>query len=176
MDLETLAKLDQARRLLKQNKKSVSREDVVEAALESLLEKKDPARKSERAKLRRMKKAQVGAATGQLTKKVNITAPGQQPESKRKNNAARPRKAASDEIMSRPLQRYIPAKTRYLIHGGRHRCQFTSHEGRQCQETRSLQIDHIKMFCKGGGHDADNLRLLCASHNRYVADQELGRS
>jgi hypothetical protein len=49
------------------------------------------------------------------------------------------------------------------------RCTFRSRLGRTCNSTHNLQIDHIKPFALGGTHDAQDLRVLCAAHNRHVA-------
>ena len=46
--------------------------------------------------------------------------------------------------------------------------------GRQCSETAGLALDHVKMFCKGGDHKLENLRLMCPAHNRYLAGKGLG--
>jgi len=49
------------------------------------------------------------------------------------------------------------------------RCTFKSRTGRECHSTHNLQIDHIKPFALGGTHDPENLRVLCAAHNRHEA-------
>ena len=191
VDLATLTKLDQARRLLKQNRTSVSREDVLAAALEVLLDKKDPARKALRAERRQLKKNEVQTAMGQRQVKVETTkqevqtATGQQQQVKVEIEKLEVQTASEQQQQQekeehkkmRVLKRYIPAKIRHSVLARTdRRCQFVSREGRHCQETRVLQLDHIKMFCLGGTHEPDNLRLLCASHNQYVAEMELGRN
>ena len=40
---------------------------------------------------------------------------------------------------------------------------------------RGLQFDHIKPFALGGETTQSNLRLLCANHNRYLAEKEFGK-
>lgn len=142
VELEVLEDFDRARKLLKQNKPEVDREEVFKVAIECLLDKKDPVRKAERAMVRAEKKIE------------KITAPVQN---------------------QKPRSRYIPAKKRHELHGANvNRCQYVGHNGEQCKESRALQIDHINMFCKGGGHDSENLRLLCGSHNRYESELKLG--
>ena len=39
-----------------------------------------------------------------------------------------------------------------------------------------LQVDHIKPVARGGAGTIDNLRLLCAYHNRLEAERLMGRS
>jgi 5-methylcytosine-specific restriction endonuclease McrA len=39
-----------------------------------------------------------------------------------------------------------------------------------------LQIDHKQvLFCRGGGHDLDNLQLLCTACHKLKTTRELGR-
>jgi 5-methylcytosine-specific restriction endonuclease McrA len=52
------------------------------------------------------------------------------------------------------------------------RCTFTQGHKR-CASTTALQIDHIKPLALGGPNTADNLRLLCAYHNRLEAERTL---
>jgi len=50
------------------------------------------------------------------------------------------------------------------------RCSYVASDGKRCEARTGLQIDHIRPFAAGGGHDANNLRLLCAAHNRRAAE------
>ncbi len=43
----------------------------------------------------------------------------------------------------------------------------------RCDETRFLQIDHIKMVCRGGNNDPLNLRVLCSGHNRLMVEVQI---
>ncbi len=60
----------------------------------------------------------------------------------------------------------------FVRDGGR--CTFTSKNGKRRGETRNLEIDHIIPYAKGGDHSPENLRLLCAQHNRLAAEDEYG--
>jgi hypothetical protein len=56
------------------------------------------------------------------------------------------------------------------------RCAYVDEEtGRRCEARALLQIDHQEPRALGGRGQVDNLRLLCAPHNRLVAKQRLGR-
>ncbi|MBD3178514.1 MAG: HNH endonuclease, partial [Candidatus Latescibacteria bacterium] len=71
--------------------------------------------------------------------------------------------------------RHIPRKVKDLVYrrdGGR--CSFVSRSGRRCSSRWNLQYDHIVPYGKGGGNSPDNLRLLCARHNRLMAEREYG--
>ena len=52
------------------------------------------------------------------------------------------------------------------------RCAYVSAEGVRCGSRRFLQFDHIKPWSLGGRSDApENIRQLCANHNRWLATQ-----
>lgn len=70
--------------------------------------------------------------------------------------------------------RYIPLTTRRKVwRESDGKCQFIDLQtGRKCESPYALQIDHIHEFAKGGGHSVENLRLLCANHNRFKNDQQ----
>jgi 5-methylcytosine-specific restriction endonuclease McrA len=54
-------------------------------------------------------------------------------------------------------------------------CTFTSEAGQRCLARAFLQIHHAHAWSKGGPDTLDNLRLLCASHNRLLAELEFGQ-
>lgn len=56
----------------------------------------------------------------------------------------------------------------------RGRCTFVSRDGTHCGSMRDLQMDHIHPFATAGGNDPENLRLLCAAHNRRAAETAFG--
>jgi 5-methylcytosine-specific restriction endonuclease McrA len=71
--------------------------------------------------------------------------------------------------------RHIPAGIRDTAHErDGSRCTFVSDRGQRCRARHNLQVDHVVPWAKGGTHDLDNLRLLCATHNRLMAQREFG--
>lgn len=68
-------------------------------------------------------------------------------------------------------QKTIPAATRRQIFARDQVCQFRSSDGRLCGSRHQLQTDHRQMRFHGGTHEPENLRLLCAQHNRYLAEK-----
>jgi 5-methylcytosine-specific restriction endonuclease McrA len=54
-------------------------------------------------------------------------------------------------------------------------CTYTSPTGQRCQCRRFLQIHHEKAWAKGGPDTLENLRLLCAEHNRLLGELEFGQ-
>ena len=71
--------------------------------------------------------------------------------------------------------RHVPAATRAAVfERDGHRCRYVAGDGTRCAATRDLQIDHVRPFASGGSHEAENLRVLCARHNRRVGEQVFG--
>jgi hypothetical protein len=73
--------------------------------------------------------------------------------------------------------RYIPVNIRRQVRQrDGERCSYVdSATGQRCECTRGLQYDHIKPFALGGASDvSENLRLLCAAHNRLAAENVFG--
>jgi 5-methylcytosine-specific restriction endonuclease McrA len=103
-------------------------------------------------------------------------------EKSRKNNRtpaadrtlAADRTPAADNKEERRT-RSIPRKVRdevFLRDGGR--CTFEGTDGRRCNSSWNLQIDHIVPFARGGDNSPGNLRLLCGKHNRLEAERVFG--
>ena len=93
----------------------------------------------------------------------------------------RERAAAQAAIQEKPRQatqsgRGIPAAVRDQVFArDKGQCAYTGSGGRRCASTRALQVDHINPVARGGGGTPDNLRLLCAYHNRLEAERVMGR-
>jgi len=71
--------------------------------------------------------------------------------------------------------RQIPARVRDQVFLRDRQCSYVSPDGRRCGSMRMLQIDHIQPVARGGGASTDNLRLLCACHNRLESERLLGK-
>ena len=85
-------------------------------------------------------------------------------------------KPASAESPVVPRGRHIGrALRRHVAERDGHCCSFIGTDGHRCGETRGLQFDHIVPVALGGSTCAENLRLLCAAHNRFEADRLLGK-
>ena len=90
---------------------------------------------------------------------------------RRKRNATRGKREECGER----APRYVPAAVRdeaFVRAGGR--CTFTAPDGTRCSATRHLQVDHIVPVARGGRGSGDNVRVLCAAHNRLEAERILG--
>ena len=73
------------------------------------------------------------------------------------------------KINNKP-KRYISSKVRcHVWMRDQGKCTYVCPKTkRRCASDHLLQIDHIKPFSLGGTNEADNLRLLCASHNQFM--------
>ncbi|HET6349023.1 MAG TPA: HNH endonuclease signature motif containing protein [Candidatus Krumholzibacteria bacterium] len=99
-------------------------------------------------------------------------------EARRKARAAQPveptRRAAVTPAARSPRQ--IPARVRDQVFlRDKQQCTYVGPNGKRCASTHVLQIDHITPVARGGASTANNLRLLCAYHNRLEAERLMGR-
>lgn len=72
-------------------------------------------------------------------------------------------------------KRHVPAAVRdqIFVRDG-FRCAFVGSDGRRCTSTVALQVDHVRPVARGGAGTKDNLRILCAQHNRLEAERIMG--
>jgi len=52
-------------------------------------------------------------------------------------------------------------------------CRHLHADGSRCESRFQLQIDHIFSRWRGGGHDLENLQVLCGLHNRLKYEREV---
>jgi hypothetical protein len=88
------------------------------------------------------------------------------------------RPAASSELRVGQAARkraHIPneLKRRLVARDGAS-CTFVCEDGERCGAHAFLQIHHDEAWAKGGSDTFGNLRLVCASHNRLLAEREFG--
>ncbi len=103
LPLDVVEKLERAQGLLQKGNEKVTRDTVILQALEALLDKKDPARKAERAKYRQQKK-QTQSSTCTGADEVQVL---------------------NDNKPTNLRSRYIPAEVRHQVYQSQlHRCRF----------------------------------------------------
>ncbi len=79
-------------------------------------------------------------------------------------------------VQTNPSSRHVPASVRRAVHrrdGGR--CRFMDAHGRRCPERHRLEYHHRHPFALGGGSAPENVCLMCAAHNRLMAEIDYGR-
>lgn len=99
------------------------------------------------------------------------------PVSRQKRREQRPQKASGNNAAgaTKP-SRSIPARVRDQVFvRDRQQCSYVGAGGKRCESTHVLQVDHIKPVARGGASTIDNLRVLCAYHNRLEAERLMGR-
>jgi 5-methylcytosine-specific restriction endonuclease McrA len=132
------------------------------------------ARAELRDKLERLKALMPDADLAAIIEE-EVTEKLERLESKRLGKTKTPRKSLSDskKVAS---SRYIPAAVRRAVHKRDNgQCTYVDPSGRRCKERHRLEFDHRKPYGRGGDHSVRNLRLLCRTHNGYLAEREYGK-
>jgi hypothetical protein len=96
-------------------------------------------------------------------------------EARRFAKAKRPRKSLSESDI-RPSSRHIPAAVKRIVRerdGGR--CRYVDEQGRRCTARDRLEFHHRYPHGYGGDPSPDNIALMCATHNQYLADHDYGK-
>ena len=86
------------------------------------------------------------------------------------------RGAPAPEKNTKPNPRFISAQLKREIRiRDQRKCTYRDpFTGRVCGSTFQVQIDHVIPVAKHGKSASDNLRLLCAHHNRHEAGKHFG--
>lgn len=95
------------------------------------------------------------------------------PAARQKRREQHPSAAKTSDV--KIGKRYVPAAVRddVLVRDG-FRCTFVGPDARRCTASVCLQVDHINPIARGGASTRDNLRILCAAHNRLEAERLMG--
>ena len=73
------------------------------------------------------------------------------------------------------VRRYVPrAVRRQVVARDGERCAFVAEDGRRCEETGFLELDHMVPVSRGGEGTVGGVRILCRAHNQYQAERILG--
>lgn len=137
-------KIERAKQVLRHKYPQGKLEEIIDEALETLLEKKDPERKIKRMEKKREVKSQ----------KI----PRQTFSSPQNDRSRYIPAAVKRQVWKRDCGQ----------------CVFKSPKGRQCGEKGQLEIDHRRPFALGGVSTAENLALLCRLHNQYRSQITFG--
>ena len=87
------------------------------------------------------------------------------------NEKLDPAKKCQKALPAPAVKRAIPSALKTFIwKRDEGKCTYQdSKTGRRCNSIHALQMDHITPYAIGGSTSAENLRLLCAKHNRFEA-------
>jgi 5-methylcytosine-specific restriction enzyme A len=176
--------LERAREILSHGGHIPTTGDLVMLAIEELVDRRDPVKKSEWAAARAMKKTQIdGQEYGDATaaRQADYTAARQSGASDLDSDgqtAPVELSALKQDAPGRPkLARIrIPAAIRHKVwqrDGGY--CTNVLSPGYPCQSRMMLEVDHIVPVARGGQNQLQNLTLKCRRHNQWTATQMFGQ-
>ncbi len=159
-----LAKVETARDGLSHSIPGASTEQVLEVALDLLLEKQAKARglvKRPRAKLPAAPLANLGAGATRAP-------PAEAPPLALVPSEPPPQRRAGP-------REPIPAAVRRAVwERDEGRCTWPLDGGGRCGSTHQLELDHIDPWARWGEETVDGLRILCRPHNLLAARQAFG--
>lgn len=88
-----------------------------------------------------------------------------------------PKVSKRKQAPTSPDSRYIPQVIRAEVwKRDQGKCSYVSSSGHRCEETHFLEFDHRYPWALGGEHDLRNIRLLCRTHNAFVAETFFSRA
>ncbi len=96
-------------------------------------------------------------------------------EAKRFGKTHKPRKSIEQADTS-PGSRYISAPVKRFVFdrdGGK--CTFVDDDGRRCTAQVELEYHHHDPYGSGGSRGAENISLMCSTHNLLMAERDLGK-
>ena len=95
---------------------------------------------------------------------------------RRFGQTTKPRRARASAA-PKPDSRHIPNEVRrQALARDEARCTFVSPDGKRCEQRGWLQLHHEHPFARGGPPTLANIRVLCGSHNRLLAERDYGRA
>jgi hypothetical protein len=190
VDAEFMRKFNTVRSLLSTKyPKGMTFETIFAEMMDEYLDRHSPAKRIER------RKKKNGRSAGSKSKKSNEKSLGENSgngsgrsiekrtgkctEAGSRNDIARVSEKNSEGATSdknKKRSRHIPASVRDEVFARDGvKCTFVGDNGRRCNSRWNLQIDHIVPYARGGDNSLENLRLLCARHNRLAAELEYGK-
>ena len=96
-------------------------------------------------------------------------------EAKRFGKTKNPRKSL-DEADTSPGVRGISAPVRrFVCERDQQQCTFVSEDGTRYPAREGLEFHHDEPYGVGGDRSAKNVRLLCKTHNGYMAELDYGK-
>ena len=161
-----MKKFEKARALLSNRLGKPSYEAVLETALDEFLKHHDPENRTQR---REDRASEVNSNTMPIDR-ASQRDPGVRNARLERRRGVPQRPAAAPD-----RSRHIPAATRDAIFArDKGRCTYIGRTGKRCDATHNLQIDHVVPYARCGANTVDNLRVLCAKHNKLEAERVYG--
>jgi hypothetical protein len=87
------------------------------------------------------------------------------------------RKTLANTDTAASPSRYLPAPVRRTSHASDDgRCRFVGAGGRRCGSYRRVEFHHVVPWARGGDRSPGNIRLMCRTHNAYLAEKDYGEA
>ena len=142
---ELTKKIQRAKEILRHKYPQGKLEDILNEALELLLEKKDPERKIHQKEV------------DQKEKKTSLEM------SFSPSDTGKRTRYVPEKIKQAVYKR------------DEGQCSYVSSNGKLCGERNFLELDHIRPFALGGKAAEENLQLLCRTHNQWRSEKTFGK-
>ncbi|WP_413293481.1 HNH endonuclease [Bdellovibrio sp. HCB185ZH] len=176
---EAYAKVKHAQSLLSHAVPSTDMSRFLEFLAEKVIQQKagsKPKKSFERNKLntsRMFKKSKMNEPEeSKKSKEAGIGMPRENPEKVSPADVSQNAKSTATVAVNRSKPSAKDVKRIRIEQGC---CQFVDPvTGRRCENTWRLQVDHKHSQWAAGGHEIDNLQLLCAGHNKLKYRTEAG--
>ena len=98
-------------------------------------------------------------------------------EARRFAKVKTPRKTLANTDTAASPSRYLPAPVRRTSHASDDgRCRFVGAGGRRCGSHRRVEFHHVVPWARGGDRSPGNIRLMCRTHNAYLAEKDYGEA
>jgi 5-methylcytosine-specific restriction endonuclease McrA len=164
--------LERAQEVLSFGGKIPAVENILEQALERLLDQKDPLRQAERAERRADSKSKASAARQTDDERTDDHVDDTE------NSKELPATWQNASVKKTTTMRRsgIPKAVRHAVwlrDGGE--CKWPLADGEVCGHRYCVEIEHIVPKARGGTDEIENLILFCRYHNQAPADEIFGR-
>jgi HNH endonuclease len=98
-------------------------------------------------------------------------------EARRFAKVKTPRKTVAHTDTAASPSRYLPAPVRRTSQASDDgRCRFVGAGGRRCGSNRRVEFHHVVPWARGGDRSPGNIRLMCRTHNAYLAAKDYGEA
>ena len=196
LSAEQKEKLELARDLLSHANSTGDLAIVVERALDELIERLEKRRFGRRQARAAQDSTKAAAAMNVSAPTVTTTRSREQPDTGRQPAAivhgrgqpdtlraethvvevTAPAPGAIHDLGSERRRKHVTQQTRRdLLARDGVGCAFVGSQGQRCDARAFLQLHHRRAWARGGADTADNLELLCRSHNCLLAERDFGR-
>ena len=164
-------KIHRLRELYFKKKPGASLEEIFTWAVEETLNRHDPIRCDERARIREA--AAVARGEKDLRSASAVRAPVEGDETVQSGaghspllDSTQPPQASAPQKPT-PYRPHLPAPTRrFILRRSAYRCEYSdAWTERRCESTKALEIDHVVPLIFGGSSTAENLQVLCKPHH-----------